>query len=173
MKNLEQDKVEQLLQIIQDKPGQRIVHFSDGSHILTKNLSEFCENHHSDYYLYCTKDAFYDKSVTKYAGQAHMHIVKFNLRRPRYMMQAVEYDYLIATLDFAEEDKAVFLEKCYPIIRTGGNIIILIPNSSYMERDEWRDLLVEQYYVSTNIIEDLFEHYDVIISKRMHGWGGK
>jgi len=41
MKTLEEDKLEQLLQIIQDKPGQRIVHFSNGSHILTKHLSEF------------------------------------------------------------------------------------------------------------------------------------
>ncbi|OQX77936.1 MAG: hypothetical protein B6D54_00785 [Epsilonproteobacteria bacterium 4484_65] len=92
MKTLEEDKLEQLLQIIQDTPGQRIVHFSDDSHILTKHLSECCKIHEGDYYLNCTKD-------------------------------------------------------------------------------EWRDILTEQYYVSTNIIDDLFEHYDVIVSKRMHGWG--
>ncbi len=171
MKTVEEDKLEQLLQIVQDKPGQRIVHFSDGSHILTKHLSEFCKTHESDYYLNCTKDACYDKSITKYKGQTHIKVSNFNLRRPRYKMQAIEYDYLIASLDFTQEDKRKFLEKCYPIIRTGGNIIIFIPNSSYAQRDEWRDLLTEQYYVSTNIIDDLFEHYDVIISKRMHGWG--
>jgi len=171
MKILEQDKVEQLLQIIQNKPGQRIVHFSEGSHIFTKTLSELCKRYNSQYYLYCTKDVFYDKSITKYADQPHMHITKFNLHRPRYMMQGIEYDYLISTLDFTIEDKNTFLEKCYPIITTGGNIIILIPNSGYPERDEWRAILEEHYYVSTNIIDDLFEHYDVIVSKRMHGWG--
>lgn len=86
-------------------------------------------------------------------------------------MQGIEFDYLIVTLDFTEEDKAEFLAKCYPIIRTGGNIIIIIPNSSYSERDEWSDILVDQNYVSTNIIDDFFEEYDVIVSKRMHGWG--
>lgn len=171
MKNLEQVQVEQLLQIIQSKPGQRIVHFSDGSHLLTKNLSELCKEHDSAYHLYCTKDAFYDKSVRKYEGQDHIRITKFNLRRPRYLMQGIEFDYLIVTLDFTEEDKAEFLAKCYPIIRTGGNIIIIIPNSSYSERDEWSDILVDQNYVSTNIIDDFFEEYDVIVSKRMHGWG--
>ena len=171
MKTLEEENIKQLLQIIQDKPGQRIVHFSDGSHLLTKHLSDFCKTHESDYYLNCTKEVFYDKSMTKYAGQTHIKISNFKLARPRYKMQAIEYDYLIATLDFTQEDKTVFLEKCYPIIRTGGNIIILIPNSSYTERDDWRDTLGEQYYVSINIIDDLFEHYDVIVAKRMHGWG--
>jgi hypothetical protein len=171
MKTREQDKVEQLLQIIQSKPGQRIVHFSDDSPMLTKSLSELCKQHDSAYHLYCTKDALYDTCSTTYENQAHMHTVKFNLRRPRYLMQGIEFDYLIVTLDFAEEDKAEFLKKCYPIIRTGGNIIIIIPNCSYDQRDEWSTILEEQYYVSTNIIDDLFEEYDVIVSKRMHGWG--
>ncbi len=66
-----------------------------------------------------------------------------------------------------KEDKGKFLEKCYPVIKTGGNIIIILPNLEFMERDEWRDILQEQYYSSVNIIEDLFKHYDVIIAKRM------
>lgn len=171
MRRLEQDKVEQLLQLIQNKPAQRIVHFSDGSHTLTKSLSNLCKKHNSEYYLNCTKEVFFDKAVTKYANQSHMHIAKFNLLRPRYKMQAIEYDYLFVTLDFTKEDRETFLKKCYPIIKTGGNIIIFIPNSDYSQRDEWRTILEEQYYVSTNIIDDLFEHYDVIVSKRMHGWG--
>lgn len=171
MKTLEQDKVDQLLQIIQNKPGQRIVHFADEIDPLIQNLSDLCQKYQSNYYLYCTNNDLYDTAIQKYTEQPHRHIVKFNLRRPRYLMQAIEYDYLITTLDFTAEDKQVFLEKCYPIIRTGGNIIIIIPNAGYSERDEWRAILEEQYYVSTNIIHDFFEHYDVIVSKRMHGWG--
>ena len=37
--------------------------------------------------------------------------------------------------------------------------------------NEWLAILEEQYYVSTNIIDDMFEEYDVIVSRRMHGWG--
>jgi len=171
MKNIEQDKVDQLLQIIQDKPAQRIVHFSDDSHIISKKLSELCKRYQSDYYLNCCKDTCYNEAVMQYDNQSHIHITNFNLMRPRYKIQGIEYDYLIATLDFTKEDKNTFLAKCYPVIRTGGNIIIVIPNSSYKERDEWSELLEEQYYVSTNIIDDLFDKYDVIVSKRMHGWG--
>jgi len=171
MKNIELSQVEQLLEIIQSKPGQRIVHFSDGSHLITKSVSDLCKEHDSAYQLYCTKDTCYDESVSNYEGQDHIRITKFNLRRPRYLMQGIEFDYLLATLDFTEEDKAVFLEKCYPIIRTGGNIMIIIPNAGYSEMDEWRDILEEQYYVSVNIIDNIFEDYDIIVAKRMHGWG--
>ena len=94
-----------------------------------------------------------------------MNIVHFNLTRPRYKIQGIEYDYLISTLDFTQKDKSEFLAKCYPIIRTGGSILLFIPNSGYAERDEWLAILEEQYYVSTNIIDD------VIVSRRMHGWG--
>jgi len=171
MKNIEKEQVDQLLQMIEDKPGQRIVHFSDEDHIITQQLSLLAAAYKSEYFLNCCTDVFYENSLRTYSEQPQMHIRKFALQRPRYKMQGIEYDYLIATLDFSKEDKKSFLQKCYPIIRTGGNILIFIPNSSYDERDEWRDILEEQYYVSTTIVDDLFEECDVIISKRMHGWG--
>jgi len=171
MKNIVPETVDQLLQIIHDKPGQRIIHFSEGNHILTKKLSELTQRYQSTYTLNCCSKVCYDKAKTKYADLSHMNIIHFNLARPRYKIQGIEYDYLISTLDFAQKDKAEFLAKCYPIIRTGGNIILFIPSSSYAERDEWLSILEEQYYVSTNIIDDMFEEYDVIVSRRMHGWG--
>ena len=171
MKPFEPNKVKQLLKMLQKKPGQSIVHFTTSSHIVTKYLHQFCQTHNNNYYLNCTKDVFYDKSMTKYVDQRNICIVKFNLRRPSYTMHAIKFDYLIVTLDFTEENKGAFLEKCYPIIKIGANIIILIPNSGYPERDEWRELLQEQYYVSVNIIDDLFEHYDVIIAKHTNGGG--
>ena len=171
MKNLNDENTDQLLQIIQKKPAQRIVHFSDGSHFLSKKLAALCKDYESDYYLNCCKDACYDKAVTKYAEQPHVHVMKFNLLRPRYKIQGIEYDYLFATLDWEENDKEAFLQKCYPIIRTGGNMILIIPNSSYAQRDEWSALLEEMYYVSSSFMDDMFEDYDVIVTKRMHGWG--
>jgi len=171
MKNLEPEAVDQLLQIIQEKPGQRLIHFSEGSHLITKKLSALAQRYESIYTLNCCEPVCYEKAVTKYGDLPHMHIVHFNLARPRYKIQGIEYDYLISTLDFKERDKKAFLAKCYPIIRTAGNIIIIIPNSSYAERDEWLAILEEQYYTSTNIMDDIFESYDVIVSKRMHGWG--
>jgi len=171
MKTLDQKQVDQLLEIIQSKPGQRIVHFSAEEYGLSKILHQFSQENDSNYYLYCTDKTFYETAKETYQGESHIRVVNFNTQRPKYMIQGIEYDYLIANLDFNQEDKATFLGKCYPIIRTGGNIIILIPNSTSHVRDEWRDVLEEQYYVSVNIIDNIFDDFDVIVAKRMHGWG--
>lgn len=166
MKTLEQDKVEQLLQIIQNKPGHRIIHFSEGSHVLTKTLSKLCRKYDHQYYLFCEKDVFYDKSITKYAGQPHMHISRSVLRHPNDMIQGTKYDYFISTLHINQEDKTTFLKKYSPFIRTGGSIIIFIPSSGNREHEKWRTVLEKKDYGSIHIRNDLFEHYDVIVSKR-------
>jgi len=171
MKNIEQEEVAQLLQVIQKKPAQRIVHFCENTSILNKNLSILCKEYTNDYYIYCTHPTYFAEATETYTNQEHVHTVNFNLQRPRYLIQAIEYDYLISTLDFTDKDKTTFLEKCYPIIRTGGNIFIFISKTGYEERDEWRDVLEEQYYVSVTIIDNIFKHHDVISAKRMHGWG--
>jgi len=138
---------------------------------LIEPLKKLCEKYESHYHLYCTEDTSHEACMVRYKEHPLMYIVHFKLRRPRYLMQAIEFDYLSTTLDYTQESKQAFLEKCYPIIRTGGNIIIIIPNSNYSEQDEWRDILEEQYYVSVNIMDDMFTHHDVIVAKRMHGWG--
>ena len=173
MKILEQDKIEQLLQIIQNKPAQRIVHFSDGSEELSDALLELTQNYKSQYHINCVDEIFYKDALIKYEILPHIEVTNFNLKRPRYMIQAIEYDYLIATLDWEKYDKKAFLKKSYPIIKTGGNILIFIEKEGYKMQDEWMDILEELYYVSTSIIDDIFDDYDVIVSKRMHGWGDK
>ena len=170
MKPIEKDKLNQLLQIIQNEPGQRIVHFVDDDHTFIPHLSDFCKKQETTYYLHCTTELSYDRAINAYDAQ---HISHFNLKRPRYKIQGIEYDYVISTLNFKQEDKNDFLKKCYDIIKTAGNIIIFIPNTTYAQRDEWKTLLEEHYYVSTTIIDDLFTDIDVVISKRMHGWGNK
>ena len=171
MKNIETSQVHELLQILAKKPGQRIVHFSDTEHILITHLQTFCQNIDTQYYLYCINETSHALLKPLYSDASHMKIIKFNLKRPRYLIQGIEYDYLFATLDFQTNDKREFLEKCYPIIRTGGNIIILIPNTTVSQRDEWLKILDETYYLSVNIIDNIFDNYDVIVAKRMHGWG--
>jgi len=172
MKILEEKQIPQFLEILQKKPAQRIVHFCDTPTPLIASLQMFCIEQENEYFLYCTEADFYQTALNTYGTVSNMHVKNFNLRRPRYIMQAIEYDYLIATIDFEQEDRDAFLDKCYPIIRTGGNIIIIIPRTTgYEALDLWRDLLTEHSYVSLNIIHDIFEAHDVIVAKRMHGWG--
>ncbi len=166
MKNIELYQVKQLLQLIQTKPEQHIVHFTDGSHLLTKHLSAFYKETESHYNLYCTKKSFYDKSMTKYKNETHMHIMYVALSSLNDLMNTPQFDTLIVTLDLEKEDKISFLKKCYTMVKKEGEMIIFIPNSDDPVHSRWKDSLAEQHYVSSMIHDDLFDDYDVIIAKK-------
>ena len=97
--------------------------------------------------------------------------MNFPLQRRVYKIQAREYNVLFVSSIIDEENRNDFLKRSHQIIRSAGNIIIFVPKKDSHERDNWVALLEENLYVSTSIIDDIFEHYDIIISRKMHGWG--
>ncbi len=171
MKNLDENGLDQLFELIAIKPGTLIVHFCDEDSTFMHKLNTLCEANEYEYQVNCIENTSYEVICEKYKDKPFLKPIKMPLARPRYLVRAKHYDYLFATFDFLGQDKAAFLEKCYPIIRTGGEIVILIPKSNYMTQDDWIDTLVEKSYVSINIIDNIFENHDVIVAKRMHGWG--
>jgi len=172
MEKIEKTKLEQLLQIIPDHPMIRIAHFADSGMEMTEVLSAFCQQKEYEYQINCTDPSFYEKIAKAYAHSGNIKVVKFMLERPRYMMQGKLYDFLFVTSSIEETIREAFIIRCHPIIKNGGNIIIFLPKNVYNERYEWIRLLEEYNYVASSTIDDMFEHYDVLISKKMHGWGG-
>ena len=171
MKQLEEEKIDQLLGIINRYPSIEIAHFSDGSRLLSKKIHQLCEQYGYDYRLNCTSDICYEKAAARYATSEHITVKRFDLGRPRYMVQAKIYDYLFVTAEIADEERASFLQKSYGIIKNAGLILIFVPAGDLKQRHIWTELLQENYFVATNTL-DIFSEYDVIISKKMHGWGG-
>ncbi|MEA3417879.1 MAG: hypothetical protein U9Q90_00660 [Campylobacterota bacterium] len=171
MKQLEEKRIDQLLGIINLYPSIRIMHFSDGSHLLTKKISQLCEENDYEYQLNCTNDIFFQKSALKYADIDHIKIKQINLAQPRYAIQAKMYDYLFVTCEIPDKEKLSFLKKTYGVIKNAGNIIIFVPKGDRSQIYLWTQLLEENNFVATNTL-DIFSEYDVIISKKMHGWGG-
>lgn len=172
MKNIELDPLKKLLEIIPDYPALRIAHFADSGEEMTEVLSDFCIARSYEYQINCIDPDFYEYLHKRYKDTEWIHPVKFSLQRPRYMMQGKLYDFLFVTIPVSLEERSDFLKKTHGIIKNAGNILIFLPKGSYEERYSWVDLLEEHYYVASNTIEDLFENYDVLISKKMHGWGG-
>ena len=173
MKNLEKEKLETLLDIIGSNfmPSLQIGHFSEGGEMIIDRIKEYCEKREYDYHLHCTDEDFYEEMSQKFKEQKGIFVKKFPLERRSYLIQAREYNFLFITTVIDEESRGDFLKKCHKIIRTAGNIILFVSKKDYTERDNWTALLEEQLYVSTSIVDDMFEHYDVIISRKMHGWG--
>ena len=169
---MERTKLEQLLQIIPDYPMIRIAHFADSGEEMTEVLADFCQQKGYEYQINCTDADFYEKVSETYRDSDSVKAVKFTLERPRYMIQGKLYDFVFVTAEISEDIREDFVKRCHPVIKNAGNILIFLPRGDHAVRYEWMRLLEEHYYVASNTIDDMFEDYDVLISKKMHGWGG-
>jgi hypothetical protein len=172
MKHIEQDKLETLLQIIAPAPALRIAHFSESGEDFVEIIGDFCSKNEYEYQINCTEPSFFETLNSNYKDHPYIKPIKFSLERPRYMMQGKLYEYLFVTSTIEAEIRSDFLKKTHGIIKNAGIIVIFLPKGSHTERYDWMALLEEHYYVASSTIDDLFEHYDILISKKMHGWGG-
>jgi len=172
MKTIEEDKLNQLLAVISPAPALRIAHFSDGGEKMIEILEAYCTKDEYEYQINCIEHDFFETVKEKYSQNSMVKPINFKLDRPRYMMQGKLYEYLFVSAHIKAEIRSDFLKKTHSIIKNAGLIFIFLPKEQSSERDTWLSLLEEHYYVASNTIDDLFENYDVIISKKMHGWGG-
>ncbi len=172
MKNIEKDKLEKLLEIIPDSPALRIAHFSESGEMMTEIISNFCRKKEYEYQINCTNTSFFETISDNFKEIKEVKTLKFTIERPKYMIQGKIYEYLFVTTVIEKKMRSDFLKRAHGIIKNAGHILIFLPKGSYEERYDWMALLEEHYYVASNTIDDLFENYDVLISKKMHGWGG-
>jgi len=150
----------------------RIVHFSDSGEDLPRVLGAFCAQKGYEYQINALDPAYLDTLRRHLHDAPHIKLVNFTLSRPRYMIQGKLYDYVFVTAAIEETIREDFLKRVHPVMKNGGNILLFLPKGDHTQRYEWMRLLEENYYVASNTIDDLFEHYDLLISKKMHGWGG-
>jgi len=173
MKNLEKNKLKTLLNIIGTNPSLHVAHFCTDGEILVDMLHDYCYPKEYLYQINSSNEIFYEENVEKFKDFKTTVVQNFSLERKSYMMQGKQYDFVFITIAIEEEFREEFLKRVHKIVLNAGNILIFIPKGDYVQRYNWVELLEETYYVATNTIDDLFEHYDVIISKKMHGWGDK
>ncbi len=172
MKSLEKESIEQLLEIVPEHPVIRLLHFADSGEEMPESLADFTARKGYEYQINCLDETFFASMQHRFADSESVRPVKFTLQRPRYMIQGKMFDYVFVTAPVAQEMREVFLQRVHPIMKNGGNILLFVAKDNREERWEWTGLLEANYYVATNTIDNLFAHYDVVISKKMHGWGG-
>jgi hypothetical protein len=172
MKHIEPDKLNQLLEIISPAPALRIAHFSDGGEKMVELLEDFCSQNTYEYQINATDSSFFERLQQNYKESPTVKSMNFSLERPRYMLQGKLYEYLFVTSTIPTEMRSDFLKKAHSMIKNAGMILIFLPKGERTQYYEWIALLEEHYYVASSIIDDLFKYYDVIVSKKMHGWGG-
>jgi len=175
MKKLVKKDISQLLSIINIYPKIRIMHFSQNQPILNQEILKLCQDNDYEFQLNSTTEEDYNLSTKEFIKSSNINILNFNLKRPRYNIQAKQYDYLFVSSKIEDKDILSFLKKSHSIIKNAGLILIFIPKIDNKQDSDtyykWHSMLEESYFVATNSI-DISKYFNVIISKKMHGWGG-
>jgi hypothetical protein len=170
MKNLESKRIEQLLSIIPEHPALRIMHISQSGTQLSDALATLVKQREYEFLLNITNDIFYEEINSRYSDESSS-VKKMKFEQRRYVSMAKTYDYIFVTSDVPVEMQEQFAKTIHGHIKNAGNIILFLEKNNLKVLDSWRQILEENYYVATNTI-DLFKEYEIVISKKMHGWGG-
>ena len=171
MKTLEPNAIEQLLTIIPDHPAIRIMHFSDGGEPLCDAIKSFCKTREYEYQLNTLNDDFQARAKELYAEKGVCSTKQIKWEQRRYAIMARLYDFLFVTTTVPEEKREMFIKNVFSDIKNAGNIILFLPKNDPKTTEVWWQLLDENLFVAINTI-DMFENYEILIAKKMHGWGG-
>lgn len=173
MTQIEQEKLLTLLGIVGPYPSTTLLHFANDDIQSCKTIHRYCQSKGYGYQINVTDEMFYHSLLEHFKEEAETKVVSFDIARPRYLIQGKKYEFVFVTAPIEPKQRSSFLEKTYEIIRNSGNILLFIPKEEYAQKEEWVALLESCYFVATNIIDDLFDSVDVIVSKKMHGWGSR
>jgi uncharacterized protein (DUF2344 family) len=170
MKNLESKKIEQLLSIIPNHPAMRIMHISQSGTQLSDALVRLAIEREYEFLLNVNSDVFFEEIKDAYPNDL-CSVKKIKFEQRRYATMAKMYDYIFVTADIPDALQEQFTKTIHGHIKNAGNIILFLEKNNLKVLDGWRQLFEENYFVATNTI-DLFSEYEILISKKMHGWGG-
>lgn len=167
-KVLTQQNLDDILSIIRHQPAIRFMHFSDSDIGLCKRLKEVTIANDYEYKLHILQDSLYE-SLSQNFEEKNISLQWTNLKSDRYTTSARFYDYLFVSAKIEDEMMEEFIKNVYRIIKSGGNIIMILKKEvSYLKL--WQ-ILEENFFVAINSIE-LSSDYNLLIAKKMHGWGG-
>jgi len=170
MKKLEQKAIEQLLSIIPNHPAQRIMQISDGGTELSDTIQTLVKEEEYEFLLAVTQEEVYPSLKHHYKEESECSVKLIQLTNRRYVSMAKVYDYLFVTAEIPLEMAHEFSKTVHTHIKNSGNIIMFLPKNDVQTLNIWKETLSENLYVAISDI-DMFEHYEILIAKKMHGWG--
>jgi len=172
MKKLETQSITQLLEIIPNHPGLRVSQFSDGGEEFSTILSNLCLEREHEYQLNVLDEAFLIKAKELYGNHRLSTVKPIKWNQRRYSSLAKQYDVLFVTATVPEEYRKIFAKSIHSHIKSAGHLVLFLEKNNQKNSDEWWSFLEEHLFVAISRL-DIFENYEILIAKKMHGWGGK
>jgi hypothetical protein len=170
MKYLENESIEKLLGIIPEHPATRIMQISKSEDRLYPAIKKFCLMREYEY-LMNVIDIDYYEQIRPLANHDQLHTIKkMTLDQRVYASMSKQYDFIFVTADIPLAFENRFAQKIHRYIKNSGNIILFLAKEDRDALRRWYQHLEEHLFVAISTI-DIFENYELLIAKKMHGWG--
>jgi len=169
MKILKKEQSNLLMQIISPHyPNQQILHITDGCNDLHNTLFELTKNRRFEYDLRTVNKKIDNLSDHNHNG---FFIKPIDLNTKDYSYHSKRYENVFVTLDpeYIKTNITTIFKKLFFVMKNAGVVAILIPKNEPLI-DIIDKKLEESFFVAINHI-DIFDDYDVVTAKKLHGWG--
>jgi len=161
--------IDELIRIVPDHPGMRIMHFVDVPTALVDKLAALAKARDCEYQLQCLEPTLAESMQHRFAETPACKVRALALERPRYHIQAKLYDFVFVEAHIPDPEH--FLKTIYTAMKNAANIFILLSSKQKDEIEIWRSIMEENYYVAFSTF-DLNDTIRIVSAKKMHGWGG-
>ncbi|WP_201353191.1 hypothetical protein [Hydrogenimonas urashimensis] len=169
MQRLNPQRCALLTQVISSHyPNQQILHLTDGCNDLHRTLYDFTKTKNFEYDLRTVGCEIGDLDASCHAG---FRLEPLDLSARRFNRHAKLYENIFVTLSAQtlERDIQTVLKKFFRVMKNAGVLTLMIERDSPLLERIDREL-EECYFVAISHI-DIFDDYDVVTSRKMHGWG--
>ena len=172
MKPLETEAINSLLGIVSSHPRVRIAHFSEGGKVFVDALNDLAKEREYEYQLSIIGREFLAETKARCSLNDISLIKGIKWEQNRYASEARQFDFLFVTAQVPNDFRREFAKKIYSHIKSAGQIILFLEKNNRQNIDEWQMFLEEYAFVSMSTL-DIFQNYELLIARKMHGWSGK
>ncbi|WP_300367991.1 hypothetical protein [Hydrogenimonas sp.] len=169
MQRLNPQKSALLTQMISPHyPNQQILHLTDGSNDFHRTLYDFTKSKGFEYDLRTV-----GCEIEEFDAGDHpaCRVESLDLAERKYNKHARLYENIFVTIspESLEEDIQTILKKFFRVMKNAAILTLVIDRGAPL-LDRIDNDLEECYFVAINHI-DIFDDYDVVTAKKLHGWG--
>ncbi|WP_456452865.1 hypothetical protein [Hydrogenimonas sp.] len=149
-------------------PNQRIMLITDGRCDLHATLFDFTKQKEFEFEVRtvgCELEGFDTE------GHAGCRLEVMGLRAPRYNRHAKQYENIYLTLhpSHLEKETTAILKKLYAVIKNAGVLTVMVEKGAPLLKRLDAELEKSNFVAIGHV--DIFDDYEVVTAKKLHGWG--
>ena len=149
-------------------PNQMILHLTDGINDFHRTLYDFTKSKAFEYDLRTVGCEIDDLDTDVHPG-CRVETLDLNERKFNKHARLYENVYVTISADTLEKDIQTLLKKFFRVMKNAAILTLVVERGAPLLEHIDKDL-EECYFVAINHI-DIFDDYDVVTAKKMHGWG--